>query len=1077
MRKILLILLTVLMGVEVQAQNITVKGKVLDASDGEGLPGAYVKIEGAKGGTAGAVTDYDGNFTISAAKNASLTFSMVGYSNQTVKVNGRTSLTVRLATDSKLVDEVVVVGYGTMKKSDVSGAASRIGEEALKGSIITNIDQSLQGRVSGVTAIQTSGAPGSSSSIRVRGQATINANAEPLYVIDGVIYNNTNTSGSSVGLGDALGNGATSSISPLSTINPQDIVSMEILKDASATAIYGAQGANGVVLITTKRGKAGEAKFSYSGMVAWQYQGKRLDILNLRDFAEYYNDFVDNGWGQKREELSDPSLLGKGTNWQDAIFQTALQHSHQISAEGGSDIVKYYVSGNYMDQDGTLRGSSFKRYGLRANMDAQLKPWLKLGLNTSYSNTDERLLKADQDEGIIKYALVTAPDIPIYDINGEYTSVSREGVTTPNPVALALLDDIRLKKNSLVGNVFAEVTFFKGLVWHTELGYNFNWDRASTFKPTYDFGSVTRGSNSASLQKNTGQFLQYKNYLTYNGSIKKHSFTAMVGQEAWESKWDFNSTSNTNLPSDAVNNPALGAGTPSISAGFGSSSMASFFTRETYNYDNRYLLTYTFRLDGSSNFGPDERWASFHSVAGSWRFTNEKFMKGITKVLNDGKLRLGWGQTGNSNIGGYKWGTSMSKMPTDLGLGYRQSNIENLKIHWEKQEQFNVGLDLNFFNSAIQLTVDAYLKKSNDMLMKMQLPSYMGTSGNVSSALAAPYGNYGKIENRGFEVSLKAHPVRSKDFSWDTDVEFSYNKNKLKALAGTGSAAILGYGQWTDVVSKTDVGQPLYQFYGYVTDGIYTSLEDIENSPKPVAYNEKGYDRSSTVWVGDIKYKDLTGDGKITEDDRTYIGNPMPKFTFGWTNTFNYKNFDLSIFIAGSVGNKVFNYLRRSLDRMNDLWTNQLTTVKSRAVLAPINPNKDYSNGYQGKNSKVVWHWYDDIENVQVVGGNGSMPRGAIGDPNENFRISDRYVEDGSYLRMKNISLGYTFPQKWIKPLGLSNLRLYANIQNLFTITGYDGYDPEVGASSADANGYVYGLDNGRYPSPTTYSFGINVSF
>lgn len=1077
MRKILLILLTVLMGVEVQAQNITVKGKVLDASDGEGLPGAYVKIEGAKGGTAGAVTDYDGNFTISAAKNASLTFSMVGYSNQTVKVNGRTSLTVRLATDSKLVDEVVVVGYGTMKKSDVSGAASRIGEEALKGSIITNIDQSLQGRVSGVTAIQTSGAPGSSSSIRVRGQATINANAEPLYVIDGVIYNNTNTSGSSVGLGDALGNGTTSSISPLSTINPQDIVSMEILKDASATAIYGAQGANGVVLITTKRGKAGEAKFSYSGMVAWQYQGKRLDILNLRDFAEYYNDFVDNGWGQKREELSDPSLLGKGTNWQDAIFQTALQHSHQISAEGGSDIVKYYVSGNYMDQDGTLRGSSFKRYGLRANMDAQLKPWLKLGLNTSYSNTDERLLKADQDEGIIKYALVTAPDIPIYDINGEYTSVSREGVTTPNPVALALLDDIRLKKNSLVGNVFAEVTFFKGLVWHTELGYNFNWDRASTFKPTYDFGSVTRGSNSASLQKNTGQFLQYKNYLTYNGSIKKHSFTAMVGQEAWESKWDFNSTSNTNLPSDAVNNPALGAGTPSISAGFGSSSMASFFTRETYNYDNRYLLTYTFRLDGSSNFGPDERWASFHSVAGSWRFTNEKFMKGITKVLNDGKLRLGWGQTGNSNIGGYKWGTSMSKMPTDLGLGYRQSNIENLKIHWEKQEQFNVGLDLNFFNSAIQLTVDAYLKKSNDMLMKMQLPSYMGTSGNVSSALAAPYGNYGKIENRGFEVSLKAHPVRSKDFSWDTDVEFSYNKNKLKALAGTGSAAILGYGQWTDVVSKTDVGQPLYQFYGYVTDGIYTSLEDIENSPKPVAYNEKGYDRSSTVWVGDIKYKDLTGDGKITEDDRTYIGNPMPKFTFGWTNTFNYKNFDLSIFIAGSVGNKVFNYLRRSLDRMNDLWTNQLTTVKSRAVLAPINPNKDYSNGYQGKNSKVVWHWYDDIENVQVVGGNGSMPRGAIGDPNENFRISDRYVEDGSYLRMKNISLGYTFPQKWIKPLGLSNLRLYANIQNLFTITGYDGYDPEVGASSADANGYVYGLDNGRYPSPTTYSFGINVSF
>lgn len=1074
MRKILLILFALLAGLQTWAQTTLITGKVADAASYEGIPGAVVKIKGAK---TGVVTDYNGDFKIQAPANGTLAVSMIGYKEATVAISGKKSLAVFLAADNKVLDEVVVVGYGTMKKSDVSGATASIGESAIKGSVITNIDQTFQGRVSGVTAVQTSGAPGSSSSIRVRGQATINANAEPLYVIDGVIFNNNSSSGSSNGLGDALGNGSVSSISPLSTINPQDIVNMEILKDASATAIYGAQGANGVVLITTKRGKAGEAKFNYNGMVAWQYQGKRLDMLNLREFAEFQNDLVANGYTQKIPELTDPSALGKGTNWQDAIFRTALQHSHQISAEGGTDAVRYYISGSYMDQDGTLRGSSFTRYGFRANIDAQLKRWLKVGVNTSYSNTDEKLLKADQDEGIIKYALVTAPNIPIYDLNGEYTSVSREGVTNPNPVALAQLNDIRLKRNSLVGNVFGEVTFVKGLVWHTEIGYNFGWDRASVFYPTYDFGSVTRGTNSLGVQKTTNQYLQYKNYLTYTGSIGKHSFTAMLGQEAWESKWDNVKASSTALPSDDVQNPALGTGTPNIGAGFGSCSMASFFTRETYNYDNRYLATYTFRRDGSSNFGPDQRWASFHSVAGSWRFTNEAFAKPITGILNDGKIRVGWGQTGNSNIGGYKWGAAMSKMPTDLGLGYRQANIANTKVHWEKQEQVNIGLDLSFLNSMFNLTLEWYSKKSNEMLMKMQLPSYMGTSGNVSSALAAPYGNYGEIENRGFEISLKAHPIRGKDFSWDSELNISWNKNKLKALSGTASASILGYGMWSDVVSKSDVGQPLYQFYGYVCDGVYKDLADIENSPKPKAYTEGGYNKANTVWVGDIKYKDLDGNGVIDENDRTYIGNPMPKYTFGWTNTFYYKGFDFSFFVAGSVGNKVFNYLRRSLDRMNDPWSNQLCTVNNRARLAPIDPDKDYSNGWQGHNSAVVWAWYNDIDNVQVVGGDGSMPRAAVGDPNENNRISDRYVENGSYLRMKNISLGYTFPKKWLQPLAITNLRIYANIQNLFTITGYDGYDPEVGASSADQNGYVYGLDNGRYPSPTTYSFGINVSF
>lgn len=1010
--------------------------------------------------------------------------SYIGFTPQTVDVNGKNTFTIVLKEDNQTLNEVVVVGYGTMKKSDLAGATGSMDEKKMKGSIITNLDQSLGGRVAGVTSMATSGAPGSSTSIRVRGQATINAGAEPLYVVDGVIWNNSNSSGSSVGLGDALGNGSVSTVSPLSSLNPSDIVSMEVLKDASATAIYGAQGANGVVLITTKRGKAGEAKFTYDGMVAWQRQGKRIDMLNLREFAEYYNDMASQGMVYKDDRFSDPSVLGKGTNWQDAIFRTALQHQHQVSAQGGSEKIKYYVSGNYMDQDGTIIGSEFKRYGARVNLDSQLKSWLKLGLSATYSNTDQRLLKADQEDGVITYALTTRPDTPIYDINGGYTSISQQGVSNPNPVALALMDDILYKQNLLTGNVFAEVTPIKNLVWHTEVGYSFNWDRGEVFKPTVDLGSWTRTKNYNSIQKSTGSFVQFKNYLTYNGSFGKHSFTAMLGQECWKSKWDSARTEAQDLPTNTVHNPSLGdPSTFKINNGFGTSAMASFFTRETYNFDDRYLLTYTFRRDGSSNFGPNNRWGSFHSVAGAWRFSNEAFVRNVAgKWLSNGKLRIGWGQTGNANIGGGKWSSDMSSIGTGLGTSYRPLRIANLDVHWEKQEQTNIGLDLGLFHDKLGITVDVYKKVSNDMLMPMQLPSYMGTSGNTSSALAAPFGNFGSIENKGLEITINAHPISTKNFSWDSEFEISWNKNKLTKLSGTSSAAILGVGQWNDVVSKSDVGQPLFQFFGYVTDGVYTSYEDIENSPKPVSYGgSNGYNKYNTVWVGDVKYKDISGpdgvpDGKIDENDRTYIGNPMPKYTFGWTNTFRYKDFDLSIFVNGSVGNKVYNYIRMKLDNMKSVWANQAATVINRSQITPINPNKDYSNGYLGHNATTVYHWYDDIDNVQVLNPT-NIPAAHLNDPNENSRVSDRYIEDGSYLRIKNITLGYTFPKQWIKNLGLENVRLSCNIQNLWTITGYKGYDPEIGASTSDMNGYVYGLDNGRYPSPTVYSFGLNVTF
>ncbi len=1044
-----------------------IKGKVVDAA-GETVIGANV-LE--KGTTNGVITDIDGNFVLNVSSGATLEISYIGYVTQTIKVTNQTSLHIVLKEDSETLDEVVVVGYGTMKKSDLSGASVSVGEDAIKGSVITNLDQSLQGRAAGVSAVSTSGAPGSSSSIRVRGQATINSNAEPLYVIDGVIVQGGGASGADFGLGDALGNGSVSTISPLSTINPADIVSMEILKDASATAIYGAQGANGVILITTKRGKAGEAKFTYDGMLAVQRQTKRLDMMNLREFANYYNEFVQVGELDVNGYYADPSILGKGTNWQDAVFQTALQHQHQVSAEGGTEKIKYYVSASYMDQDGTLIGSNFNRYSFRVNLDSQLKSWLKLGLSATYSSTDEDLKLADGEQGIINYSLKTVPDIPIYDIDGNYATIVREGYTNPNPIAMAMMDQVLLNRQKLTGNIFFEVTPIKNLVWHAELGYDISASRGERYKPMVDFGSWKRDSNYSSIQKNSSTFWQLKNYVTYSGMIDKHNFTAMLGQECWASNYDNISVTNTSLPSDAVHNPALGTATPVIGSGFGSSAMASFFTRLTYNYDNRYYGTYTYRYDGSSNFGPDNRWAGFHALAGSWRFSNEEFFKPLSGVISNGKLRLGWGQTGNANIGGYLWGTSIVKMSSSLGTGYRPKNIPNTSIKWESQEQWNVGLDLGFIQDRINVVVDWYKKVSNDMLMALQLPSYMGTQGNTSSRLDPPYGNYGSIENAGVEISLNTHPLIGK-FQWDSDFQISFNKNKLKALSGTANAQIVGYGQWNDVVSVSNVGESLYNFYGYVCDGVYQDYEDLQKSPKPEQYPSNGvFNRKNTVWVGDIKYKDISGpdgkpDGVINEYDKTNLGSPMPKFTFGWTNTFRYKDFDLSIFINGSYGNKVMNYLGMQLTHMNSAWENQLNSVTGRARLEPIDPDKVYPSGQ---------YWYDDVTNVRVSNPEAAIPRASIQDPNDNDRISDRYVEDGSYIRLKNITLGYTFPSKLIKKFGINNLRLYANIQNLLTITGYDGYDPEIGASTQSTN--VYGLDYGRYPSPTVYSFGLNISF
>jgi TonB-linked SusC/RagA family outer membrane protein len=1078
-KKVILILLLFSVSSALLAQK-RITGIVQDAETSEPIPGANVSL---KGTTVGTITDFEGNYAITVpSEETVLVFSFIGYKTQEITVGSLSTINVQLEIETQGLDEVVVVGYGTMKKSDVTGSVVSVSEEKLKGSIVANLDQALQGRAAGVTAVQTSGQPGSSVSIRVRGQGTLRASAsEPLYVVDGVPIQNVSQSGHAIGLGDAMGNGSVSTFSGLSVLNPSDILSVEILKDASATAIYGSRGANGVVLITTKKGKTGEATFTYEGYYGIQEQVKRIDVMNLREFAEYSNDWAAETNGRDpRVELQDPSILGEGTNWQDAVFRVAPMQSNQISAMGGTDLVKYFISGSYYTQEGTVIGSDFERFSSRVNLDAQLKSWFKMGTNLMFTKTKENIGLNNSTEGIISIALNSSPDIPIYNTDGSWSGDQREGSPgRVNPIAKALDEENTLKRTSIVGTLYSDINFTKDLTLRTELGIDIGNSNAYHFVPTYQYGTIVNSTNASSIQYNQNFFWQLKNYLTYSKTFGVHNVTAMVGQEVSEWTYENLRGASTGLSSNDIHLPSLGdPSTMTIGSGKGSGAMASVFTRANYSYDEKYLLTYTFRYDGSSNFGPENRWAPFHAFAASWRLNNESFMQNLTGTISNLKIRAGWGQTGNANIGGYRWGASISKMPTGLGQGFRQSNIANPFITWEKQEQYNFGIDVGLFDNRIEMVVDLYNKTSSAMLMDMQLPSYMGTRGNSSIRLNPPMGNFGKIENKGVELTLNTRPLTG-EFKWESELTLTRNKNKLLGLDGTPAAHIEGYGQWTDLVSLTEIGQSLYNFYGYKVAGIYQDKEDILNSPKTKAYPDDGnFNRSNTVWPGDIKYEDLSGpdgvpDGVIDEYDRTNIGSPLPKFTFGFNNTFSYKNFELNVFVNGAYGNKILNYVGRSLISMESMWNNQLADAVDRSKLEAISADKQYPS--LNSTGSTVNAWYEDIDNVKVKNPGTDIPRAIAGDPNDNNRVSDRFIEDGSYLRFQNITLSYYIPKELLRNWSIDNLRIYSNIQNMWTITKYTGFDPEVGASQTNDN--VSGLDNGRYPSPRIYTFGLSITF
>lgn len=850
------------------AQNVTVKGTVSD--EGGPLIGATVKVKGA---TSGAVTDMDGNYSIQASPKQTLVFSYLGYETKEIYVGSKKVINVNLSQDQKVLNEVVVVGYGQMKRADVTGSVVSVNEKAIERSVPTSIDQVLQGRAAGVQIQANSGTPGANTSIRIRGINSLNATNQPIFVIDGVVID-----AAGVDTSDPL-----SSNNPLATINPSDIVSMDVLKDASATAIYGARASNGVIMITTKRGKAGEATITYDGYVGWQEQAKKLDMMNLQQYATHHNARAAAGIVAYSDAFVDVDALGSGTDWQEALFRRALMTSHNISITGGSPAATYSISGGYLNQDGIAVGSGYKRLTLRGNTDAQVKKWLKASL--SFSLTDSKQ-QVGANNNLIMNALESQPSVAVKSADGSYDGP--DDVWMPvNAIALANMRENYNKKMNFRVNGSLEATLMKGLTFKTELSADYNLNKYYYYEPDYQFGVLSNDTRTGKWTKTDTKYWSWRNIFNYSNTFNKiHTVNLMVGQEMSHSHWESQASTATGFLSNSVHD--ISAGDVSSSSGTGSqvnNSLFSYFGRAFYSFDDRYLLTATLRRDGSSRFADGHRWGWFPSAALAWKITNEKFMKSITAIDNL-KLRLGWGSTGNQNVSDYAYMALLASKSTPWGSGVLTANNANPDLKWETTDSYNVGLDLNMFHNRIEFIFDWYYKKTRDLLLQIPLPAYLGSSGN--GAASNPWANVGSLRNTGVEMTLNTVNIDKGGFQWRSNFVFSLNRNKVLNLDTESSTIDKTFQVGSDVstVTRTTVGQPIGQFWGYKVIGRFEKAEDFyykdaNGNVKAVALPEGSSIAKDKTWIGDYIFEDINGDGKINNEDETFIGNPNPDFTFG----------------------------------------------------------------------------------------------------------------------------------------------------------------------------------------------------
>ncbi len=1029
------------------AQDRTITGVVADR-EGTPLPNATITI---KGRAASVVSRANGTFTISVPPEAKvLVVSYVGAQPVEVTLDGKTHFPVSLdMTDNKL-SEVVVIGYGNTKRVNLTSAQTSVSAKEIEKTINTTVEQAIQGRAAGVYVTQNSGQPGGGISVNIRGINSITGNTEPLYVIDGV---------------QLQGGGTTNSSNPLASLNPSDIDDIQILQGPSATAIYGSRATNGVVLITTKRGKAGQATFNYNMQYNVQAPPESLPVMNLREYAQMRNEFHALAGGNSPDEFLDPSILGKGTDWQDELFNSADMQKHQLSVSGGSNNTTYYMSGEYLKQAGVATGSGFRRYGVRVNLENKPKDWVTIGANLSFNQTKEKLTTSS--EGVIADALQITPQIPVKNLNGDWgggDDINGANQFTPvNPLAIASLRTNESRRRQFWGGLNVAFKLAKGLTLRTTFNTDINYSNSLFFNPTYRIGWAQNTSASLSNNVSMSTYWNWNQLLEYTRQIGNHNFTVMVSHESQESEWQNISAARSGFLTNDVFDLNAGAQSSATNGGgSGPWAMESYLGRISYNYDNRYLLTGTYRRDGSSNFGAENRWGDFPSLSAAWRISQEKFFN--VPFISELKLRLETGLTGNQG-GGTGIFSPLGSGTSDVGSGFLPNRYGNPGIQWEETRTDNIGLNVGVLKNRISLEFDYYIKNTSNLLMENPLPFYMGTLGQ--GAVSNPRVNIGELKTNGWSFSLNTVNINKKDFRWESNLNLSHFDTEIERFYND-AAVVDRVSTWYDGWSQTwtqraAVGMTPWLFRGYIFEGLFQSEEEINNSAVRVDGNGNRYPTDPTgVWIGDAKYRDLNGDNKITAEDETFIGNPWPKLFGGFTNNFSYKGFDLSILVTATFGNDIYNMLSMVNSKLGRFYT-------SRNVMAEVT---NYAR-LEDQGGKVII--LNPGTNVPRITGN-QIPN----DNNYNV-ISSKWVEDGSFVRVKNISLGYNVPASVISKQKLvRGIKAAISVQNLLTFTDYKGYDPEVGASvggNVNAQNQAIGLDYGRYPLTSIYSLSVGINF
>ncbi|PWJ58723.1 TonB-linked SusC/RagA family outer membrane protein [Dyadobacter jejuensis] len=991
--------------IKAMAVDRVIKGRVSDVASGEGLPGVNVLIKGTQTGT---TTDADGNYQLEVPGASSiLVFSFVGYESLEAPAGSGDRLDISLTVDLKSLEEVVVVGYGTVKKSDVTGSVSSVKSGELTAYPALGTVQALQGRAAGVQIQATNGEPGAGYKVRIRGGTSINANSDPIYVVDGFV-------------------GGT--MPP-----PEDIESIEILKDASATAIYGSRGANGVVMVTTKRGKSGKPRIEFNTSFSSQKEINRLDLLNSEQFLDYI-----------QEIKPTVQSMGADTDWQDEVLRKGGIQNHQLSIAGGNEAVKYYVSGSLYDQKGIIINSDYKRYSLTSNIDIQASSKLKLGLNIFAQRVDRNQSKTQESSGgltpgVIASAFKFEPDQPIRNAAGAFT-VARLNDPIDNPYAIATQLQNSTLSDRLQANFFAEYDIVNDLKFKTTFGATTYSSRTGTFDPTtLNTGRTVGGSATVTGAKNT--LLLNENYLTYSKTIGVHDFNVLGGYSIQNSSNESWGGTGQSFITDAVSYWNLGGSSvwKSPTSGLTEWQIASYYARATYSIADRYLFTANIRRDGSSNFSKNNKWATFPSGAFAWKMSNEAFMQNVTAV-SQWKWRVSYGLTGNQAIAPYQTMARFSNIFTVInGTAVNAiwpTTVANNDLTWETTTQLDVGTDVSLFNNRLNVTADYYRMVTRDLLFNVQLPQYSGFSTQLQ--------NIGAVENKGFEFTLGTRNLVG-NFKWNTDFNLSINRNKVLELPGgtdimygSGPGHLVGLNQ-TQILRE---GYPVGSFFGWIYDGVYQEGDDF--IPGGGFETEAGGEKFRDIDGTKDSNGQLTGvpDGQLNSDDRTIIGNPHPKFTWGLNNDFSYKGFDLNIFLQGSQGNDMLSYTLMELNLLSGI-NNATTAALDRWT--PTNTDTD-------------------------------VPKAQLG---RTRRVSTRWVSDGSFVRLKNVSLGYNLPAALLEGSKIRKVRVYFSAQNILTMTKYEGYDPEVNYSSTgDTNSNTnLGLDYGSYPNAKSYTVGLNIGF